>query len=287
MDKLRASIASSGAEVTWEERASSAGQPRQADFSLKREGRPWIGACRAGSALEDAEWIGELAARRDGMNAAAAIAISDSGFTDNAVQKARELGIIARNLPTVSDEEIKNWGTLTSVDLVFYEFRDMQTTIMLPGPIETNDLVIASENGEPIAERDVLMGIIQNYVNDIGEDFIRVRGTLQGLLLVNGTASQGISVEGRVRGRKQGAEAPAVSVFTGSDGKSAPAQPSALILDLSQIHIPERCLFGFPILPQAENGGAGRVDVIGTDNATRSKVHLTYGLKWTGVAASS
>ena len=285
--KIRAALDSSGAEVAWEERAASAGRPRGAEFLLKRDGRLWIGACRAGAALEDAEWIGELAARRDSVSANAAIAISDRGFTDGAVQKARELGVIVRNLATVSDEEIRNWGVLTPVDLVFYEFRDMQVTIMLPGPVETSDLVIANEKGDPIAEREVLMGVVQNYLNDLGESFIRLRGTLQGSLLVNGMASQGISVEGRMRGRTQGVEAPVISVFTDSDGESAPARPSALILDLSQIHIPERCIFGFPILPQAENGGVGKVDVIGTDNATRSKVHLKYGLRWTGVAAPS
>lgn len=284
MDKLHTSLKSSGAEVTWKERPSSAGQPRQVDFSLKRNGPLWIGACRAGSALEDAEWIGELAARRDSMNAIAAIAVSDRGFTDGAVQKARELGIIVRNLDAISDEEIRNWGVMIPMDLVFYEFRDMAVTIMLPGPIETNNLVITNEKGDLISERDVLMGIVQNYVNNLGEDFIRVRGTLQGSLLVNGVASLGISVEGRVRARPQRAEAPVISIFTGSDGEAA--QPSGLILDLSQIHIPERCIFGFPILPQAENGGGGKVDVIGTDHAMGAKVHLKYGLKWNGVAAS-
>ncbi len=284
IEKVRRWIGATGAEVTWEERSASAGAPRKADFSFKRGGRLWIGACRAGAALEDAEWIGELAARRGSMNAEAAIAVSDSGFTDGALRKARELGIIVRNLATVSDEEIKSWGAMAPVDLVFYEFRDMQVTIMLPGPVETDDLIIANDKGEPISERDVLMGIVQNYLNDLGESFIRVRGTLQGSLLVNGVASLGISVEGRVRARPQGAEAPLISVFTGADGEAA--RPSGLILDLSHIHIPERCIFGFPALPQAENGAVGKVDVIGTDNAMRSKVHLKYGLKWSGVAAS-
>jgi len=289
MEKIRRWLNASDAEVSWNEHAPDAEHPErpgQTDIAIKRGGRTTLVALRAQSAPQTVEWIDELDAERRRLDADAVIAVSSSGLTSGALLKARQLGVMTRDLATLSAGEIKTWGAMVPLTLVFFEFRNMEVTISLPGPVETNELVITNDREEPIVERDVLIGIVQNHFDDLQYSFVRLRGNLQGAVLVNGVAAQGISFEGRVRGRAQESEVPALSIFGGSDGmgESAGAVKS-VILDLSKIAIPERCVFGYPLFPEAERGGARAVDVIGTENAMRSKVHLRYGLKWTGAAA--
>lgn len=292
IDQLRQWLAGADAEVSWNERdpdpATAAAPVRDIEIFLKRNGRFWIAGCRAAAAPQDADWIDELAARRDSSNADAAVAISSGGFTTAALQKAHRRGIIARDLASLSAEEINAWGAVTPVMLIFYEFRDMEVTITLPEPIATNDLVITNPQGQPIPAREVLIKCVQNYTKNLDENFVAMRGNLQGGILVNGVAPRGIAIEGRMRSRRYGTEVPAVTIY----GKAAPgaesgesATLSSIVLDLSKIEVPERCIFGLALLAPKDGGETPPGDVIGTENAMQSKVNMKYLLKWQDAAA--
>ena len=278
IEDIRAALDASGAEVGWHERAPDGNQPGQTEIAIKRGGQTTLVALRRQSAPQAAAWIDEVDTERRRQNADAAIAVSSSGFTEGALQKARRAGVMARDLAAVSAEEIKNWGATAPVTLVYFEFRDMEMTITLPRPIPTDDLVVTNNQGEPLSARELVIGIVEKFFDQADAGFINVRGSIKGPLKVNGVVPEAVAIDGRMRSRKYETEVPTLSTG-GSGGGDATAKEPSLVLDLSRIEIPERCLFGFPLLPQMEDGTAGRVDVIGTENAMRSKVHLKYVLK--------
>jgi hypothetical protein len=52
------------------------------------------------------------------------MAVSASGFTEGAVRKANRLGVFARDLRNLSDEEIRTWGRGTRVRLSDVKFEE-------------------------------------------------------------------------------------------------------------------------------------------------------------------
>jgi hypothetical protein len=160
-----------GSEVVWNDHLpdpDNPTQPRQIDVSIKREGKLTLVECRIHKAKQDVKWIEELIGRRLSLKADAVIAVSSSGFTNGAIIKAKKFGIILRDLLTLTEEEVSEWGYLTRVWLTFYEFVDVQLVFRFRpehlGSISVNDVeqYLRKSPGQ-------LYGIFEMLANKIDE----------------------------------------------------------------------------------------------------------------------
>jgi len=112
-------------EVTWNDRIPDPDNPsrgRQIDVSIRNSGHLTIVECRLHKAPQDVKWIEELIGRRQSLGADAVIAVSASGFTEGAMLKAQRYGVITRDLTTLTVEEIRRWGKVSSVVVNHVQF---------------------------------------------------------------------------------------------------------------------------------------------------------------------
>ena len=158
-----------GSEVLWNDHLpdpDNPTQPRQIDVSIKRKGKLTLLECRIHKAKQDVKWIEELIGRRLSLKADAVIAVSSSGFTDGAIIKAKKFGIILRDLLTLTEEEVSEWGQITHVWLTFYEFADVHLVFRFRsehlGSVSVNDVeqYLRKSPGQ-------LYGIFERLVNEI------------------------------------------------------------------------------------------------------------------------
>lgn len=74
--------------------------------------------CRDRGDVQDVTWIEQLARKRDDVNAARAVAVSSSGFTKPAVQKAKHDGIELRTVEQLTLANISHWCPVASITTV-------------------------------------------------------------------------------------------------------------------------------------------------------------------------
>jgi hypothetical protein len=102
-----------GSTVTWNDHIPDPDNPdqmRQIDVTVRRDDFLTMIECRLRAKPQDVQWIEELIGRRISLKADAAIAVSASGFTKTAREKAAKYGIHLRDFATLTPEEIQNWG---------------------------------------------------------------------------------------------------------------------------------------------------------------------------------
>lgn len=117
------------AELTWNDRIpdpDNPNQPRQIDISIRRDNTLTLVECRIHKEKQDVKWIEELIGRRSSLRADAVIAVSASGFTEGAIVKAKTFGIILRDILSLTEEEISQWGKKTSVRFTYHEYKDVE-----------------------------------------------------------------------------------------------------------------------------------------------------------------
>lgn len=122
-------IEQDGSKVIWNDKIPDPDNPsqaRQIDISIGRDGNLTLIECRIHEKTQDVKWIEELIGRRLSLRADAVIAVSNSGFTEGAKLKAKEYGIILRDLQGLTEEEIQEWGHSTRIWLTFFEYRDVE-----------------------------------------------------------------------------------------------------------------------------------------------------------------
>jgi len=155
VERILRILEAEGASVTWNDRIPDPDNPaqlRQIDVSVRREGRLTLVECRAHSRPQDVKWIEELYGRRVSLGADSVIAVSASGFTEGAVRKANRLGVFARDLRNLSDEEIHTWGRGTRVRLSYVKFEEVDvflvgSPITIPSPIHPLTMFQTSTGG--------------------------------------------------------------------------------------------------------------------------------------------
>jgi hypothetical protein len=142
-------IEQEGADVTWNDKIPDPDNPEQArqiDISIKRDGNLTLIECRIHRKAQDVKWIEELIGRRLSLRADAVIAVSNSGFTEGAKRKAKQYGIILRDLKGLTEQEIKEWGHGTHIWLTFFEYRDVEIGLIIDagkGERPTIDKIVA------------------------------------------------------------------------------------------------------------------------------------------------
>ena len=124
-----------GSTVTWNDRIpdpDNPSQPRQIDITVSRNGQLTLIECRVHNKPQDVKWVEELIGRKLSLRSHGVIAVSASGFTEGARLKAKEFGVILRDLVTLSCEEILSWGKSTKVKLIFYQFKNVSLIFKIP-----------------------------------------------------------------------------------------------------------------------------------------------------------
>ena len=122
----------SGAEVTWDDHIpdpDNPSQPRQIDITIRRDGKLTHVECRDHQSRQDVQWIEELIGRRASLRADAIIAVSSSGFTEGALRKAKQFGIIPRDLRKLTEREVQGWGRQITLTLYFYQYSDLELSL--------------------------------------------------------------------------------------------------------------------------------------------------------------
>jgi len=140
----------SGVPVTWDDRIpdpDNPSQPRQIDITIRRDGKLTLVECRHHRSRQNVKWIEEMIGRRLSLRADSVIAVSSSGFTSGALSKAKQHGIITRDLRTLTEREIRDWGRQIALTLYFYEYSELEVSLYLDsGSIPKLDMdVLQSE----------------------------------------------------------------------------------------------------------------------------------------------
>lgn len=117
-----------------------------AEFNMEIEGRlgttdiKWLIECRdrpsAGSA--PGSWIEQLAGRRDRFGFNKVTAVSTTGFTDDAVDYAREAGIELRTVNEITFEEISDWFSISHM-ILLKQHGDLRKVILILNPGESEE----------------------------------------------------------------------------------------------------------------------------------------------------
>jgi hypothetical protein len=166
IERIHQLLENDGAQVTWNDKIPDPDNPsqvRQIDITIRRGDTTTLVECRIHKERQDVKWIEELIGRRQSLRAHAVIAVSASGFTAGAIAKAESFGIILRSLGSLSEQEIRSWGKLTEVQLVYYEFTGCLMTLRLPprSPFPRR-LSLTKLDGTSVALRGVFEQLMQN-----------------------------------------------------------------------------------------------------------------------------
>jgi hypothetical protein len=126
-------VSSSGAAVTWDDRIPDPDNPsrtRQVDITIRQDGKLTLVECRYHQDPQDVQWIEELHGRQASLLADATIAVSSSGFTAGARNKAKRFNIVLRDLEQLTDAEVMSWGYRAALTLYFYKFSDLEIDLL-------------------------------------------------------------------------------------------------------------------------------------------------------------
>jgi|GEM_PF-1373628 len=118
--RIRALLAKDGEIVVFNDHIKdphNKGQIRQVDVSVKTQTGLVHIECRNRARRQDVDWIEGLIGRRQSLGAEKMIAVSSSGFTEGAIQKAQAFGIFLYTLEEASDDAISSWTANTRMFL--------------------------------------------------------------------------------------------------------------------------------------------------------------------------
>jgi hypothetical protein len=288
------------AVVTWNDHIpdpDNPSQPRQIDVTIRRGETLTIVECRIHKDPQDVTWIEELIGRRASLRADAAIAVSNSGFTQGAEAKAIAFGIILRDFDTLTQEEIRNWGKQRKVRLIFYEFTNNAVTLRLPSP-PILPIVITDYAGSPVYWRGMFEPIMADLNSDPNRRFsdaafgYEMEGDAE--IIVSGEQVQKIKLTCDVRRVARDVSLTGVVAYADPSAQTQASQAIVgtlnlatseiveasdtvlLVVDLSQIDIPDNCLFhgidydfGRPVEIRA-------VQVVGANDAMKFQNTMTF-----------
>jgi len=120
-------------------------QKRQIDITINRANHKTMVECRIHSKPQDSKWVEELIGRKISLEYDSLIGVSSSGFTKNAIIKAKKHGIFLRDLKSLSEDEIKSWGCSSKVRAHFNKYQNITINYVFSNPVSEN---ILNENKE-------------------------------------------------------------------------------------------------------------------------------------------
>jgi Restriction endonuclease len=269
IERIHLLVESGESKVTWNDRIIDPDNPeqlRQIDVTIARQDRLTHVECRIHSAPQDVKWIEELIGRRASLKADAMIAVSASGFTKGAIKKAEAHGIILRTLHTLSEQEIRDWGRVTDVDVIYYEFTDTVITFRIPPDARIRGPFISDEHGKPVPFRGLFESIMNRMADDASlkdvdqSAVVKVHSPVDAPVLVDGIKSTYCIVDTNVRRIVRKLSLASVVAYAAPDGVDLTENANvqrfdadgfeilqnsdevAVVVDLTDVPLPPRCL---------------------------------------------
>jgi len=162
-------LVNNSAEVTWNDKIpdpDNTKQLRQVDITLINNQITTHIECRSHKRPQDVKWIEELYGRKISLNATSMIAVSDSGFTEGAIKKAKKLGVFLRRMDELSIQEINKWGVNTNLLIYFYHFTNLNIQFVF----DDTDGITLQELSEELHKKT---HYIDRIVNEVRYQFNR------------------------------------------------------------------------------------------------------------------
>lgn len=160
-----------GSQITWNDHIpdpDNPTQPRQIDVTIRRDGQLTIVECRIHQEAQDVNWIEELIGRRSSLRADTVIAVSASGFTKGAIAKAKAYGIVLRDMLTLTEEEIKAWGSTTCVYAKFDKYSKMKISLQISTGFR--DAVNVDDAIKLLQQRNLFLDILEKTSRTLSEN---------------------------------------------------------------------------------------------------------------------
>jgi hypothetical protein len=243
---------------------------------------------------EDVTWIEELIGRRASLAADAIIAVSASGFTATARQKADRYGIILRDVASLTPREIENWGRRWKLSVNFCEFSKVIFTVKTHEAVQSAVAKVTGIDGRPLspivwrlAFQEIMRRLDQEKWTGVPAT---VQASLAMSLLVDGKPP--LAVEMRASVRRIVNDVSVASVITYTDPTSAERHAQvghfnlgeseviengdevAMITDVSQVTIPDGCCFE-TVMVDAGRLVRARPSFIGIEAMTKCQIPFT------------
>lgn len=297
IERIHQLLEGKGSNVTWNDHIPDPDNPRQLrqiDISIRRDGSLTLVECRLHKEPQDVTWIEELMGRRISLGAEAVIAVSSSGFTKTAQEKAKNYGIILRDFAGLSREEVENWGRKWKLVVNYCEFANVRCALVVDGPRPSATPTLTLPDGKPfnpLTWRFLLQDIMHKLDADKWPGVpCTVDCQVAPRFLVNGQAPSSMTFSAKVSRVTEHVElasavayvdpiraanhAAVVKYRLGETEIIENCDETAMIMDLSQLKIPPRCCFETVMLD------AGRVvnmyisAVIGAANVMKCDVPI-------------
>lgn len=198
IERIHSLLEGESSAVTWNDHLpdpDNPSQPRQIDVSIRRDDALTIVECRIQADPQDVTWIEELIGRRTSLKADAVIAVSASGFTRGAVLKAKAYGIILRDVKSLTEEEVRDWGKRTTVSVDLYHFDNIAMRFIFS---KTDANAISLEDvEEAILNREIgLAPLLDRLVEKLGNNDNMVPTLVEGRATPTGLLAKGKHVVG-------------------------------------------------------------------------------------------
>jgi len=310
IERIHRLLEAEGNVITWNDRIPDPDSPnrlRQIDVTIRRDDALTIVECRLHKEPQDVTWIEELMGRRTSLAADAVIAVSASGFTRTAQEKAIRHGIILRDFASLSREEIQNWGKKWKLTVNYCEFSAVTCFLKIDTPRSTTAPTVTNLDGQPLSPLMWRM-LIQDIMHKLNQNKwpgipCTIESQVFAPLLIDGKPPASIAFTANVRRITEKVQLASIVAYADPiSAKSHAAvakyefgeteiiencDETAMILDLSCLKIPDRCCFETAMLD------AGRVvnmhisSIIGVANAMNCEIpmQVLFGYVGSGVAA--
>jgi hypothetical protein len=303
IERIHQLLEAEGTAITWNDRIpdpDNPSQPSQIDIAIRRDGLLTIVECRLHKVPQDVTWIEELMGRRISLAADATIAVSASDFTTTAREKADRYGVILRDVASLSQQEIRNWGRKWKLKINYCEFSKVTCTLKVRAAPPSANPKITGIDGMPpklimwrLAFQEIMRQLDQNGWPGLPSTTVM---SMAMPLLVDGKPPAAIEMRARVRRISE--DVSVASVITYVDPTSAKRHAQVghfdlgeseiiencddvvMIIDLSQIKIPDGCCF------ETASVDAGRVvkarpSLIGFEEAAKYQIPVAVRIEVT------
>jgi hypothetical protein len=262
IERIHRLLEDDDAKITWNDRILDPDSPnktRQVDITIRRGGFLTLIECRLHQNPQDVTWIEELIGRRISLKADALIAVSSSGFSETAKNKAKSHGIILRDIRSVAAEEILDWTRKITVH--FCEFS--KVTLKIYVSLQSFPPVLTERNGNRLS-RASWISIFQTIRDGLDKEKwkgerVKIRAKVAAEILVSGRPPLAIEFYATVKRRSE--QVLLASIVSYSDPVTGIAEAKVgrfqqgkteliekdnrifAVFDISQIKIPRDCIF--------------------------------------------
>lgn len=304
IERIHQLLEAEGSVVTWDDRVPDPDNPNQArqiDVTIRRDGALTLVECRLHKNPQDVTWIEELMGRRISLEADAVIAVSASGFTKTAKEKAKHYGIILRDFAGLSREEVQNWGKKWKLSVNYCEFADVTCLFVMDTLKPHTPPNLTGVDGQPLSPviwRLLLQDIMRKLDSDKWPGLAcTIESQVAAPILVDGNAPASIAFKAKVRRITEKVELASVVTYAdpvSMENHAAVAKyqlgeteiiencdRSAMIMDLSQLKIPDRCCFETVLLDAGRTVDMYIRSVIGTASAINCEIPMQLAFHYT------